>query len=137
MAAAAEGIILESLLWCQLKLLESQVKVPAAPSQQGPRACCHQPGLALAAQGSLNTFCFIIPHPWWLKAVTITDPLVLITNLSAPGLSFFHIFKDYFYAFIDNNQSSYTAAFHCNQTVLNQTPHLSVFANTAQCFTRG
>lgn len=63
MPAAAEGIILESLLWCQLELLESQVKVPAAPSQQGPRACCHHPGLALCAQGSLNTFGFIIPTP--------------------------------------------------------------------------
>lgn len=90
MPAAAEGIILGSLLWCQLELLESQVKVPAAPSQQGPRACCHHPGLALCAQPGLSEHIWLHhSYPWWIKAVTITDPLVLITNLSAPGHSFF------------------------------------------------
>lgn len=64
---------------------------------------------------SLNTFFFFIFHPWWSKTLTVTDPRVVITNLS-----FLHIFKVLFLCIcvaIDNNQTSHTPAFHCNQTV--------------------
>lgn len=93
MPRAAEWIILESLLWWQFLVFECQVKVPAVTS----------PGVAqVPAQVSLNKFCFIIFQPWWSRTLTITDPQVLITNLSALGLSFFlsFTFKVLFYAFI-------------------------------------
>lgn len=35
MPAAAEWIILESVLWCQLKMSESQIRVPAVPLPAG------------------------------------------------------------------------------------------------------
>lgn len=66
--AAAEWIILESLLWCQLKMFESQIKVPAVPLPAGtqilvsPKPCLPS-WQQLPAQVSLNPFCFIIHHP--------------------------------------------------------------------------
>lgn len=90
--------------------VEPQIKAAAGPSQQGPDPAVTAPGRALCAQLAqppaqlpLNTFCFSISHPCWMKAVTITGPWVVITNLtnlSALNLPFLHNFKYYFYTFI-------------------------------------
>lgn len=72
--AAAEGIILEALLWCQLKVFECQAEVPDVPDPGVTKTLCAQ--LAeLPAQVSLDPFGFI-PQPWWLRTVAMTLSLI-------------------------------------------------------------
>lgn len=143
MPTAAGWIILDSLLWCQLKMFESQIWIPdeglCCSLPAATQSWCHQQGMALfahlAAASCPGLYEHILLHDFPPLVDQYCDHHCFMGCDYKPFCSqpfFLTHFKLLFLCFfiaIDNNQTSSTPTFHCNPAVLKQT-HLNLYLQT-------